>query len=101
MIRNVRTAIVVMALACLSACQFDPDVELNGAQVVSQGQCASNSRVYVCFGIEKDGKKYFVGMDNEGPFAVWSVKDWKRDYTEDEIKLVWERDNKKRRKNEV
>lgn len=101
MIRNVRTAIVMMALVCLSACQFDPDVELNGGQVVSQGQCSNGGRTYTCFGIEKGGKKYFVGMDSNGPFAVWSVKEWKRDYSEEEITLVWERSAKGRRKNEV
>lgn len=97
--KKFRAVAFIACLPFIQAHAFNPDLDLNGSIVKSEGQCNHEKRVYKCFMLEKDAVNYIVAIDSEGVLAVWMVKDVKDSYTEGEMKLMWQRQG--RRKEDV
>ena len=79
----------VAMLCCFPVWAFEPAKDLWGATVVDSGECMDNGVPWECLALVKDGKKYLVMIDVNGPGKVYGVSVFKRDYTPKERIRIW------------
>ena len=96
--KNVRMLAVALTLAWVNSYAFNPSIDLQGGEAIAEGQCPIDNMIYKCFIVKKDENLFIVVVDEAGPLAVFSVKEIKQDYSEDEVTKVWTRHISNRRR---
>ena len=93
MLRDLKYAIVlVLILASFAVfAGFDPLVDLQDSTEINRGRCSYKGNIYTCFAVAKESNLYLVAVDKKGLVAVYSVKEVKAGYEQNEATLIWER----------
>lgn len=94
-LKKLRPVVMLAALVAIKAFAFDPYTDLKNVLPRAQGQCEHNGKTYVCMIVEKEGKHYMVVL-GDGLEAVYSVEGVKEVYTEEECKLIWQKNSRRR-----
>lgn len=87
----IRFFVGAVAMLWLNAFAFDPEVDLNGSVVIADGQCPYKGRLHRCFMMVNGDSIFIVAVDMNGVLAVSTVKEIKGEYSDGEVKLIWER----------
>lgn len=81
----------VAMLCCFPGWAFEPLKDLRSAVVVASGQCNDEGFLWDCFALTKEGKKYLVMVDENGPGKVYEVKEFKPHYKPGDLQFIWQR----------
>lgn len=84
-----RLAIVLVILCWMvSAYAITPD-DLGGGDVVAMGVCTHAMKQYRCVAVSKNNVLYLVILGPRAPVAIYRVNEFKTQYANDEMTLVW------------